>query len=380
MRVIDARTRDLVLRIEAAAEISPKVDSLIGELIFRLTEACARPAVASRYAAYATGAPSDIGGMPLDADGYVVSFDPLQDEKGFLDCWWRYGIVAGKQVVPVKRRQMTIRRVHDLMRRISNGECQLSDPATWLNMPVDSSGAPIISRGFYEVYHDNALAQLRQAVRVYLHFVMIWGRTDLWTSYDRLGVKLPGHGESGALPLHVDQNPNAHPDFRTVQGVLALTNCPAERGTFCAVPGSKQIFGIYGRMAKNRGEYVQLDLSAPAAYPLANRAQALPLRAGDLIAWDSRTTHANTANVSKDARMVAYIAAGPAAEDNPDAVQARNEAFRTGLGSNVRDALMHASKKPRYTNPDVLSTVRAPEQLTLLGRLLYGKERYADLK
>lgn len=379
MRVIDARTRDLVLRIEAAAEISPKVDSLIRQLIFRLTEACARPAVASRYAAYATGASSDIGHMPLDADGYVVSFDPLEAEKGFLDCWWRYGIVAGKQVVPVKRRQATIRRVHDLMRRISNGECLLSDPATWLNMPRDGSDEPVISRGFCEIYHDNALAQLRQAVRVYLHFVMIWGRTDLWASYDRLGVKLPGHGESGALPLHVDQNPNVHPHFRTVQGVLALTDCPAERGTFCAVPGSKQFFGSYGTMAKNSGEYVELDLSDRSADQLVDHVQVLPLRAGDLIAWDSRTTHANTANASQDARMVAYIAAGPAAENNPDAVQARNEAFRTGLGTNVRDALMHASKKPRYTNPDVLSAVRAPEQLTLLGRLLYGKERYADI-
>jgi hypothetical protein len=380
MRIIDARTRDLVLRIEAAKTFSPTIDSLIKELVFRLTEACARPGVASRYAAYAADASSEIGPMPLDADGYVVSFDPLEDEARFYDCWRRFGIVAGKQVISPRRRTNTIRRIHELVRRISNGQCVLGDPETWLTMPTDAAGVPVISRGFFEVYHDDALAQLRQAVRVYLHFVILWGRTDLWTTYDRLGVKLPDHAESAALPLHVDQNPNVHPQFRTVQGVLALTDCPLERGTFLAVPGSKQLFGCYGSMAKNAGEYVELDMADRTALPLADRAQPLPLRGGDLITWDSRTTHANTANVSNKARMVAYIAAGPAAEDNSPAVSARAEAFETGIGSNVREALMHASKKPRYTNPKHLSEVRAPENLTLLGRLLYGKERYTDLK
>ncbi|MBU0859028.1 MAG: hypothetical protein KJ667_03745, partial [Alphaproteobacteria bacterium] len=62
-----------------------------------------------------------------------------------------------------------------------------------------------------------------------------------------------------------------------------------------------------------------------------------------------------------------------------DALAARREALATGLGSNVREALMHASKKPRYTAPEVLATVRQPEQLNLLGKLLYGTESYKKI-
>jgi ectoine hydroxylase-related dioxygenase (phytanoyl-CoA dioxygenase family) len=112
---------------------------------------------------------------------------------------------------------------------------------------------------------------------------------------------------------------------------------------------------------------------------VADRAQACPLRGGDLISWDSRTTHANSANVSDKARIVAYIAAGPAVPSVPELVAYRNNAFLTGMGLNVREALMHASKKKRYTNPDALQRVRKAEQLSLLGRLLYGQDQYSEL-
>jgi hypothetical protein len=167
-----------------------------------------------------------------------------------------------------------------------------------------------------------------------------------------------------------------HPDFRTVQGVLALTDCPAERGTFLGVPGSRGLFQHYGAMAKNMGEYVELDPQDPVATVLQEHAQAIPLRAGDMVSWDSRTTHANTANISDDMRMVFYVAAGPARPDDPAAVAARVDALKTGLGSNVRDAMMHASKKPRFTQPEAIARVRKPEQLNLLGRLLYGTDGY----
>jgi hypothetical protein len=67
-------------------------------------------------------------------------------------------------------------------------------------------------------------------------------------------------------------------------------------------------------------------------------------------------------------------------ENDRRLVAAREDAFATGIGTNVRDALMHASKRPRYTHPKLLASVRAAEKLTLLGSLLYGKQRYADLR
>jgi hypothetical protein len=320
--------------------------------------------------------PSVLEPYPVDRDGYAVSFDPLEDEEGFFRAWQRYGIVVGKGIASRHACEDTIGAISDAFNAISKGSCFLGRPATWGNMPRDAKGAPLLSRGFLEIYHDDALAQLRQNVRAYLHHALIWGRADLWTSFDRVGVKLPHHEESKALPLHVDQNPNVHFGFHTVQGVLALTDCPAERGTFFGAPGSRNYFWMYANMARNKGEYVELDMADPVAQKVAALAQPFALRQGDLISWDSRTTHANTENISDDIRMVFYMAAGPARENNGFAQMARAEALRTGIGSNVREALMHASRKPRFDDPAALAAVRTPERLNLLGKLLYGSESY----
>jgi hypothetical protein len=378
MWIIDQSIRNLVQRIDKGEE---PLDLLLTRLIAKLQKRCAHPKVVARYAQYGqqlakTAKPAAAPRLPLDQDGYVIGFDPLTQEKAFIDSWNRYGIVVGANVVSQSQCQEVVARMHELLLALSEGTCDLSKPSTWNNVPVDQAGVPIISRGFFEIYHDQTLASIRQSVRVYLHYVLIWGRADLWTTFDRLGIKLPGLADGKALPLHVDQNPNVHPDFRTVQGVLALADCPAERGTFVGVPGSRDSFSVYGSMAKNQGEYVELDLSHDIAAEFTASAQLCPLRAGHLISWDSRTTHANSSNVSEQTRTVAYIAFGPQRQSDESACQARQEAFESGLGSNVRDALMHASKRPRFTNQTRLAALRRSEKLTKLGRLIYGQEKY----
>jgi len=390
-KIIDALSADLVRRIEAFSgqgeEGLNQLNELIQQLVARLTKACAHREVVARYKSYREGFGPDAGAaidaysLPMGEDGFVKSFDPLTEEKEFYLFWQKYGIVVSKNAVLAALCEQAISAMHRTAAALSGGKCLLaeSESATWANLPEDGGHVPLLSRGFFELYHDDAIAALRQSIRVYLHYVLIWGRADLWTTFDRLGIKLPGHKESGPLPLHVDQNPNVHPDFRTVQGVLALRDCPVERGTFVGVPGSRKQFGIYSAMAENQGEYVQLNLKNRKAAQLRKNAQACPMAQGSLISWDSRTTHANSENVSDKTRYVAYISAGPAAEDNAEAVAARVEAFATGVGKNVRGAMMHASKPPRYTNAEALAALRVPERLTLLGSLLYGNKRYSDL-
>lgn len=374
MWIVNKQVRDLVSRIENCSNNSD-VDKLLLRLVQLLQARCAHPSVVARYEKYRTIEP-DMRRLPVDLDGYVVGYDPLTEEKEFVDCWQKAGIVVGLNVVKPELCAATVARMHELMLGASDGKCDLDKPETWSNMPVDNAGVPIASRGFFEVYHDDAIAQIRQSVRVYLHYVLIWGRADLWTTFDRLGVKLPGHGESKALPLHVDQNPNVHPDFRTVQGVLALADCPRERGTFVGIPGSKRFFSYYGAMARNQGEYVELDLSVREMMPVVDCQQEFPLRAGSLVSWDSRTTHANSANVSDKTRYVAYIAFGLSKQDDDRALAWRVDGFMSGVGLNQRDAYMHASKKPRYSNHAKLATLRRREQLNLLGRLIHGQQRY----
>lgn len=377
--LLDERLKDLIKNIELIdSKDSLAFTAALKECFQHLKIKLQQPLVCERYASYRENNGA-IGHYPIDAEGYAVAYDPLEDEQGFWNAWSRYGMVVGKKVVSKESCHFAIKRMHDITRDISDGACILDVPETWHHAPVDASGISLFSRGFFEIYHDKALSDLRQSIRLYIHHVMLWGRVDLWTSYDRFGVKLPGHEESYALPLHVDQNPLIHPGFKTVQGVVALTDCPMERGTFVGVPGSRAIFSEYGRFAPERGEFVELSLSDPISQMLQDNAQAIPLREGDIVSWDSRTTHANSENISKDARYVAYISAGPAREDSPELIAVRAEAFRTGIGTNVREALMHASKKARYSNYEKLEKVREPEQFTLLGELLYGKKSYEKI-
>ena len=373
--IIDKEVKSLVFEIEKG---DGDVDALIKDLIIKLGQNCKKAENQKRYQDYLTGQ-TKLEAYPIDKNGYAVSFDPLEDEEAFYKTWSQYGFVIGKQIVPQAECTHAINRTNEVFNKLSGGKDSVSNNKIDRIMPKDDNGTPLISRGFFELYHDDVLAQLRQNIRAYIHHVLIWGRVDLWTSFDRMGVKLPSHEDGKALPLHVDQNPNVHADFKTVQGVLALTDCPLARGTYKAVPGSRSRFPAYADMAKNNGEYVELDQSQPIAQTLEKHAQALPLRAGDMVTWDSRTTHANTSNLSNDVRMVFYMAAGPAREDKPELVEARKESLKTGLGSNVREALMHASMKPRYTNQLAIQSVRKKENLNLLGQLLYGTKKYKNI-
>lgn len=157
-----------------------------------------------------------------------------------------------------------------------------------------------------------------------------------------------------------------HPEFHDTQGVLALTDCPVERGAYVAVPGSRAFFQEYASCRKRAARIIAASSSKRIRSLLSrnccrNMHNVLPLRAGDIVSWDSRTTHANSPNLSGDPRIVAYISAGPAAEQNLDAIAARGEAFRTGAASvaiKTDDAHMRASTKPRYTNPAALAKAR----------------------
>lgn len=378
--IMTEKTRDLVAGIEENSMSHPEIsDALTVDLVSHLMDQCSLVEVQERYDAYRKSSKGELGKYPLASDGYVESFDALTQELDLFEYWRRFGVVAGKQVVAEGVSQNAINRVKDITLNISGEECDLDKPETYAELPRDENDVPILTRGFFEVYHDDSLAQIRQSLRSYLHQVVLWGRADLWTTFDRFGVKLPNHGESIALPLHVDQNPHEHPMFRTIQGVIALSDCPEDRGTLVTVPGSKSLFSKYGEFAELQGEYVELDLENEVAATLQEHAQPMPLRQGDIINWDSRTTHANTANTSNETRFIALAASGIARTDSQRLVTIRNQAFMSGSGSNVRDAYMHASKPPRYSNPEVLSYVRQPEQLTTLGRLLYGQESYAEL-
>ena len=317
-----------------------------------------------------------ISHYPLDAEGFAQSFDPVTEASQFLSCWKQYGVVVGRSIVSKEVCDHTIHQIEHFLKKLSGNQFDLYDPSSYSCIPTDHLGIPILSRGFLELYHDDLLAQLRQSKRAYVHHQLIWETENLWTTFDRLGIKLPTGETQQGLPLHVDQNPLIHPNFTTVQGVLALVDCPIEQGTLLIVPGSKERFAQYTNASaqhdpKYRGEYVEAGWDPQFLQSLQDDVQSIPIRAGDLVTWDSRTTHANSPNLTSSPRIVAYLSAAPRSQKK-ELVQERKLAFLQGYGKNIRDAKMHASKPPRYTPTPQMRALRSQEQLTPLGKQLYG--------
>ena len=217
-------------------------------------------------------------------------------------------------------------------------------------------------------------------MRLYVAYSLLWKTSELWVSFDRYGLKPPQGESSQGLSLHVDQNPAVHPNFQTIQAVVALTDCPEVRGTFVAVPGSVAKFKEYMKYIKPGyvGEYVELQDSYLKEEMSLNK-QLIALRQGHLVAWDSRLTHANSSNISNQNRYVAYISAGIAKKD-PALIEQRLTHYESGLGVNLRDAYMHASKKPRFSSVEFNQKLRDgnSEKLTFLGQLLYGLKKYSE--
>jgi hypothetical protein len=375
--IITSEIQQLISQIESSGQLQPYFHQLLSGLIISC-QASQKDREQLKNNVLSNSLSSsidDLSNYPI-VNGYAVSFDPLTQEKELLTHWYLYGFVVGKEVVTPQLCSKTLTHIHDLFKKCN---MEFSKPETWI---VDGNLTPILSRGFLEIYHDDLLAQLRQSLRVYLFYVILWGTPFLWTTFDRLGMKLPTGEESQGLPLHVDQNPAVHSEFRTIQGVLALVDCPVERGTFVAVPNSIQYFKEYEKFIspQYKGEYVLLPSDSGLYQNIYNKKQEIPLKAGDLVAWDSRTTHANSSNASLENRYVAYISTGMAREHEIEIVEKRKAAFLNGLGENYRDGYMHASKKPRFTSKEFIIKNRVTEKLNDLGLCLYGIKKYTDYK
>jgi hypothetical protein len=297
---------------------------------------------------------------------FSLSFDPLTESTELLETWFKYGFTVGKNVISDNNSNNAVNKINNILSEYGN--------------VLDKKNTPILSRGFFELYHDDTLTQIRQSIRLYIYHSILWGTPFLWSSFDRYGVK-PFQGESSiGLGLHVDQNPSVHPDFRTIQGVLALEDCKNENGTFIASINSIKYFSEYLNFIKPeyKGEFIPLE--GELLNILSETQQLIPIKKNDIVSWDSRLTHANGSNISNINRYVCYISTGLAKEERKDLIDTRKDYFETGFGNNIRDAYMHASKKPRFTDQNFINSIRDTENFTLLGLCLYGFKSYKDLK
>jgi ectoine hydroxylase-related dioxygenase (phytanoyl-CoA dioxygenase family) len=218
--------------------------------------------------------------------------------------------------------------------------------------------------GFMDLYHDDTLAQLRQDPRIYQVFSSLLGSEKLWVVFDRL-IHQKANEPEEPLPPHVDQNPVANPDFFNVQAMLALHDMNESTGTLGVIPKSHLFFQKYSKWTKPSDGYVEYqDDDLPSFV-------GLRLKEGELVIWDSRTTHSRFRGTPEADRYAALITF-TLAKDELSLYDMRLKYFNEGIGWNNHEAGLRATARPRLEQ-----TLRhTSENLSALGLKLYGLDKW----
>jgi ectoine hydroxylase-related dioxygenase (phytanoyl-CoA dioxygenase family) len=168
------------------------------------------------------------------------------------------------------------------------------DPDTWY---TNKHGKTI----WVPLLHHPALCANRNAPRLVKAFSQLWGAEDLWPTIDQGGFN-PPERSGWTFPgphLHWDMT-LATPHCFGVQGILYLTDTPADQGTFCCIPGFHRTLEAWLASLPPTANPRQAILGHPGLIPIAGKA-------GDLVLWHQALPHASSPNRGAHPRVVQYI-------------------------------------------------------------------------
>lgn len=245
------------------------------------------------------------------------------------------------------------------------------DPDTWYE-PPDGLEEPFSASGMIELYHTQAMWDVRQHPRVYQAYAELLGEERLWVSLDRVNVTPPRreeHPEFDAGFVHWDVDTGDLPEIEVqpggtelvpygVQGVVYLDETSAEQGGFCCVP----------ELYRDLEEWVQTqpDDRNPRSPDLEGyEAEFIPGEPGDLLIWDRLLAHGNGSNEADTPRYAQYVLMSPERFSDTEAREERIAGWRNRTAP---------SGGAFPGDPRGWEHGREPAELTPLGRKLLGHE------
>ncbi|QXD14231.1 phytanoyl-CoA dioxygenase family protein [Rhodocaloribacter litoris] len=224
------------------------------------------------------------------------------------ETWTTWGYVVIPDAVPPDH----VERLKNLLWAFQ--EMDPGDPSTWDRTDRRAHRMQELNNsGMVEIYHHQYLWDNRQYPRVYDAFVDIWDREDLWVTIDRANLNPPNHSHRPFEGfIHWDVDTSADPLPVNVQGVLSLVDTDPEVGGFQCVP---ELF---------RTLETWLAAQPPGRDPYKPdttgfETKFIPMKAGDLLIFNSLLPHGIRPNTSKNrVRMAQYISMYPADESNAE--------------------------------------------------------------
>ncbi len=199
--------------------------------------------------------------------------------------------------------------------------CTAVVDATWeflgmdRNDPSDWYRPPLSPGGMVEIYQHQALWDIRQHPTIHAAFSEIWGREDLWVSFDRVCLKPPAHPDHPKYEhrgfIHWDVDTSRQPLPFGMQGVVYLEDTTEDQGGFQCVPG----------MHRNLEEWIATQPADrnPKVPDLGGRKPVpIPGKQGDYLIWNSLLPHGNGHNRSDRPRWAQFMSMYPARpQDRP---------------------------------------------------------------
>ncbi len=222
----------------------------------------------------------------------------LPEEETFFH---KNGYIKFDQLIPKADCDAVIDAIFEFL------EMNPGDPDDWYRKPL-------LPGGMIEMYQHPAQWKNRQNPDLYSVFADLWGRPDLWVTFDRVGMKPPRHPEHPDYDhkgfTHWDCDTSVKPLPQGFQGVLYLADTDANMGGFQCIPGlhREQLEEWIKTQPADRNPRIP-DLTGLTNMPI-------PGKAGDFVIWDMTLAHGNGQNVSNRPRFSQYIAMHPAQYDN----------------------------------------------------------------
>jgi ectoine hydroxylase-related dioxygenase (phytanoyl-CoA dioxygenase family) len=215
-----------------------------------------------------------------------------------------------------------------------------------------------------QLFQHRALWANRQNPAIYRTFAALLGCRELWVSIDRANMKpparadRPGWGDQGFLHWDIDPRQSAV-DPPPVQGVVALTETPADQGGFQCAPAVYRILDDWLADKDPRSDRLGPDGNPKGPDLRGVEPEPVAMAAGDLLIWDSRLPHGNSPNHGVRPRLAQYIRMFPVGGDGD-----RHDRVRDFEDRQVPAAFFPAGTMPPEPGPK--------PRLTKLGRLLLG--------
>jgi hypothetical protein len=227
-----------------------------------------------------------------------------------------------------------------------------TDPSTWSNYVTQG-------HGIVPLHHHQALWDVRQLPQLHDIFSVIYQTQKLWVTFDRGSFKVPSSfHESGFRmdAVHWDGDPRA-PNEMAVQGLVYLTDTPAEKGAFAMVPSLYRTLDQWVAVGRSDEEVRRPDVSS---YPL----EPVGATQGSLVIWHRRMPHTSFANNSNEPRLVQYVTMNPTTSEQSRERNARECLEKRPPAWAIRQHV------PGQLNPEP----GPPVKLTTLGKRLAGIE------